>query len=155
MNSPDEIFLGARATPEPNTGCWLWTAAIGGDGYGRVSRGGIHWRAHRLAWDMEHGPVPDGLDVCHRCDNRACVNPDHLFLGTRAENLSDMTSKGRRAALIGDRAPGRKLCEAQVAAILSRLRSGERRSDVARAYGVSWDAVGDIAKGRSWSHLPR
>jgi hypothetical protein len=77
-------------------GCWEWTGYIRPDGYGQfgVDRS-IHERAHRMAYQLTAGPIPKGIDVCHRCDNPACVRPDHLFLGTRSDNMRDMVAKGR------------------------------------------------------------
>jgi hypothetical protein len=85
-----EMFW-SRAMPEPNTGCWLWTGVIRRDGYGVFS----DRAAHRIAYAERHGPIPAGLYVCHRCDVKSCVNPDHLFLGTARENTLDMLAKGR------------------------------------------------------------
>lgn len=76
--------------------CWWWTGALDGQGYGRVRRDKVLHPAHRLAWIDANGPIPDGLYVCHRCDNRKCVRPDHLFLGTAKDNTQDMIAKGRR-----------------------------------------------------------
>ena len=73
-------------------GCWMWTAGRDGDGYGSYR----NKRAHRVAWQLTRGPIPDGLVVCHSCDNPACVRPDHLFLGTQQDNIQDMLRKGRR-----------------------------------------------------------
>lgn len=82
-------------SPEPNSGCWLWTGQIGDDGYGRFEIDGGPKRAHRVSFEMFIGPIPDGIDCCHTCDVRPCVCPDHLFSGTRNDNNIDMARKER------------------------------------------------------------
>ena len=76
-------------------GCWVWTGSTGPGGYGLFTVNGFTHKAHRLSYFLEYGPIPDKLLVCHRCDNRLCPRPDHLFLGTNQDNMNDMLSKGR------------------------------------------------------------
>lgn len=89
----------AKYVPEPNTGCWLWTAALNTYGYGKMGRTREEGPegAHRIAWRLLKGPIPLGMFVLHRCDMPACVNPEHLFLGTQADNIRDSVIKGRHS----------------------------------------------------------
>lgn len=93
----------ALTSAEPNTGCLLWTGAAWPTGYGKFSIRGRLCRAHRVSWEIAHGPIPDGLLVRHDCDTPSCVNPDHLRLGTDAENSRDKVSRGRNRNPIADR----------------------------------------------------
>src|SRR5678816_1649164 len=117
--------------PEPNTGCWLWTGSTNPSGYGQLFRS---WRkgsrpalAHRIAWELFNGPIPDSIFVCHRCDTPSCVNPKHLFLGTCSDNMQDCSKKGRLRipALRGEAQPTSKLTVDQVAVSYTHLRAHE------------------------------
>lgn len=92
---PVEERFAEKVSPEPNTGCHLWMGAADPLGYGRFGRRNRVYLAHRVAWELRHGPIPAGMCLCRRCDNPACVNPGHLFLGTRIDNNRDRDQKGR------------------------------------------------------------
>lgn len=136
-------------TPE----CWLWNAGKDKDGYGMFAIGQAHRasKAHRVAWELEHGPVPHGLCVCHRCDTPACVRPDHLFLATNAENLRDMAQKGR--SQIGTKHHNARLTESDVEAILRERAAGDTLLAIATRHGIAFQTVSKIIHGQLWKHL--
>jgi len=149
--TPRERFL-AKVCPEPNGGCWLWRGMVVGTGYGMVRFERKMYPAHRLAWKLFRGEIAPGLAVCHRCDVRACVNPEHLFLGTHAENMKDMKEKGRSPH--GDEHSRSKLTAKNVSRIKAMLAEGHMRvSEIARAFGVTHATIDCIAKGKTWKHV--
>lgn len=139
--------------PEPNSGCWFWMGS-GDNSYGTVYLGpkiGIV-RAHRASWEHHNGPIPDGLNVLHRCDIPCCINPDHLFLGDQSDNTLDMYAKGRghHAWQKGEKHSQARLTEAQAVEI---LHSSEPRDVIANRFNISRVTVREIQTGRSWKHL--
>lgn len=136
-----------HSMPEPNSGCWLWTASYNRVGYGAIKVAGGMTVAHRASWEAHNGSVPSGLLVLHRCDNRACCNPGHLFLGTQQDNMDDMRHKGRSPARQGERNGRAKLTAVQVDEI--RLASGSN-TEIARRYGVAHQMISRIRRGEAW-----
>lgn len=134
----------------PNGDCWLWTGNLNKDGYGMLSVAGRLTRAHIISYEMHNGPVEKGLCVCHFCDVRECIRPDHLWLGTPRENAADMAQKGRAAVIYGEANHASRLSEVQAQGILSDTR---KQSVIAREYGVSPATVCMIKKGLRWPHL--
>lgn len=142
-----------------SAGCWLWNKTRARNGYGSFALGGgRNVRAHRASYEAFIGPIPAGLNVCHRCDVRACVNPEHLFLGTQSENVLDAVRKGRHSRANRARGaahPSAKLTEAHVTDILRHLGRGETKTSIARLFGVSDRTVLLIARGETWKHVTR
>lgn len=131
---------------EPNsTGCRLWSGAKDRDGYG------VFWgqRANRVAWERRNGPIPTGLLVLHACDDRACVEGEHLMLGSNTANMVDRDRKGRQA--LGERNGNAKLTERDIAAIRKAKSAGATGSALAVEFGVDRATINRAARGKSWS----
>lgn len=131
--------------------CWVWIAGKGIGGYGRIRIGTKTHYTHRVSFELHCGPIPKGLHVLHRCDNASCVNPDHLFLGTHAENMADRDAKGRQARQTGSTNALAKLNEADVLKI--RAAKGRLQRELAAEYGVSRGHISFIRTGQKWKHL--
>jgi len=142
------IRIAKNTTPTPS-GCLLWTGAKYKDGYGCIGVGrGTALRVHRVTWELEHGPIPPGRLVCHKCDNPLCVNLEHLFLGSPLDNMRDMIQKGRHAQLAGERHPSCKLTDAQVKEIRSLRTEGRKLNDIAAMFNISFQHVLCVARRR-------
>src|SRR5688572_27374074 len=140
QKTPQHFWEQVRKTE----GCWLWVGGSGksnGHRYGTATVDGIQDRAHRLSWVLTSGPIPEGYEVCHKCDEPLCVKPEHLFLGTHKENMEDMARKNRSRR--GEAATCVRLTESQVREIRSKYRPGHGHGHIAlaREYGVSYGAI--------------
>lgn len=138
----------SNVEPCPATGCYLWTASLNASGYGQFRHGGKMKRANRLAWEYTQGPIPAGQWVLHHCDNRACVNPAHLYLGDNADNQRDAWSRGRRKYVRRRVIPQAKLTAEAVAQI--RADKATPVAEMARRYGVAESTVVRVRGGRTW-----
>lgn len=116
--------------------CWLWVGGVAHNGYGRFWVHSTTICASRVSWELHYGPIPEGLLVCHKCDNKACVNPLHLFLGSQKQNMEDCISKGRTAK--GIRNGKGKLTDEQIIAI---RRSGLSKRELSRLYPVHYSTI--------------
>ena len=129
-----------KYTIDEKTGCWLWNAGKQSDSYGTIQNGRQNLLAHRVSYEIHYGDIPNGLCVCHTCDVRSCVNPDHLFLGTDQDNADDKMAKGRH-----------RLCSIQELSFLDiadiRTNMELKKIELARKYDVSLDMVNAIRKG--------
>jgi len=136
-------------------GCWEWLHGRHSGGYAAMNIGGRRVHGHRWAWELACGPIPSGRCVCHRCDNPICVNPQHLFIGTQAENLADMTAKGRshKVGPIGSANPKSIFNETQVRSMRRMAAEGTRTCAIWREFGGSYTAVRLILKGTNWKYL--
>ena len=155
----------SKVNKNTKTGCWEWEKCLTDSGYGIVRIHYKAYRAHRLAWQIERGDIPEGLCVLHKCDNRKCVNPDHLFLGTKKDNTLDMMKKGRHKYIphFGEDAGTAKLTWDQIKKIRlfykkengsfgkGKNSGGITQKEVAVKFGVSQALIGMIVREEIWT----
>lgn len=132
--------------------CWKWIGAVHPRGYGQVTWYRRVTHAHRVSWQITFGPIPTGKHILHKCDNKLCVNPKHLWLGTNADNVKDRDTKGRQPR--GETSGAAKLTEEQVKEIRSLAAKGILQIEISRKLGVPKSTVNWIVTRRSWKHVP-
>lgn len=137
-----------RSVVDPTTGCWNWEGNLHRQGYGVIRSNRVHHLAHRASYAVFKSDIPEGMFVCHKCDNRQCVNPDHLFLGTAQDNQRDMAKKNR--STYGEKSSSAKLTEADVIKILALKDSGKTQKEIADLFGVSRALISMIFSGKVW-----
>lgn len=138
-----------KYVPCPMSGCWLWTASVIRTGYGRILGSGRQLElAHRLAWMLYRGPIPDDLNVLHKCDVPGCVNPDHLYLGTPKQNAVDRVIRGRQPR--GENMPISRLTEKDIVPI---RQSTIGTQALAKLYGVGKRTIGQVRARETWRHV--
>lgn len=133
-------------------GCWMWIGTKVNKGYGVIGYRGKAIGAHRMSYIIHHGEIPDGMILLHSCDNPSCVNPDHLRLGTRAENCADKVAKGRQNR--GETNSNAKVTETDVIEMRRLYANGSTCAELAEKYSLSGVGVWQIVTGRNWKHIP-
>jgi len=158
MNTLEEIF--SNCTLDNKTGCWNWSRAIEPhSGYGAVKFQGKKMNTHRVVWILLYGELDRDILVCHHCDNKKCINPEHLFAGTYSDNMQDCKQKGRLVVPVGvklmrgEKNIGAKLTENDVVEIKKCLINGDKQIDIAKDYNVTRYAISKIATGNTWKHI--
>lgn len=149
-----ELFWARVDKSGGDDACWEWQGARHYRGYGRFGRRKLHETfAHRFAWADTHGPITDGVEIRHKCDNPPCCNPKHLIPGTHKDNMRDMTERKRLPDRSGERGTMARLTESQVLEIRTRAAAGELQDQIADAYGIKQATVSAIYHRRLWAHL--
>lgn len=135
-------------------GCWEWTGSLFKQGYGQFSYNRKNTKAHRISYLIHFGELPADLLVCHKCDNRKCVNPQHLFLGTHYDNVQDQISKNRRHDVTGEKNGKSKMTIESVLELVRIVGSGQMsQNEAAKYFGISQGVISGIMLGKRWSYV--
>ena len=150
--NPIEVFHRNISNEDHPNGCWIYQR-IENTGYGSITIKDKAIAAHRFSFSLYNGEIPKGLYICHRCDVKSCVAPNHLFLGTAKDNRQDMLQKKRGNAPRGTKQPHAQLNEQKVSEIKLKLKNGERQVDIAKEYSVNRSVIVDIKRGKNWHYV--
>ena len=131
--------------------CWLWTGALNSSGYGSIRDYYREVRVHRYSYELHYGPIPNGMFVCHHCDNPACVNPDHLFLGTNLDNVKDKINKNRSESTVGILNGRAKLTPLHVMVIREAALLGYPQKDIGKYFKIK--NISSIITRKTWNHI--
>lgn len=153
VKSEIQQYIKDRVCTHPGTGCWEWAMAVSEQGYGVAAVGQKKASSHRIAYAAFVADIPAGINVCHRCDNPSCCNPEHLFLGSQKDNIQDCIRKGRKADKRGERHHLSKLTDKDVRQIRSLKGAGLLPSQVALMYPVGRWQINAIWHNQGWTHV--
>lgn len=155
MNTSDIFrFFEKVYIPKNIDDCWIFTGGLNSCGRGNYWLNGKTVQAHRISYELFKGTIPDGLFVCHHCDNGKCVNPVHLFIGTCKDNVDDMMRKGRKTILRGEDDPKSKLTNRQVLKIVELYKTGKyTQPELGEKFKVTRSTVLSIIRGNNWKHI--
>lgn len=156
MDKYDRALLLAKITDKSaktDSGCWEWQGRIEDTGYAITRFKTKRYYVHRASWIAHKGEIPKSKLILHTCDNRKCVNPAHLFLGTQKDNMRDMIAKGRKVVVKGEAHWISKVNDDQVRAIRLLADSGYRQCDIAEWMGLQKQRINDIVKRKNWKHI--
>ena len=157
-----EQMFDLKTPDRPDGECWPWNGALFSNGYGAMKHDRKTLKGHRVSYELHKGQIPDGMYVCHSCDNKSCTNPDHLWLGTPADNMNDKVAKGRQSKGVkhaetfrnspkfkanfprGERSGRSKITDAQRLIVIDRVKDGQTQHIIAADYGITQSAVSAI-----------
>jgi HNH endonuclease len=149
------LLSNAAEQPGPlATPCLVWTGPTLSKGYGRLYHNRTHVLVHRAAYECFVGPIPEGMQINHHCDNPGCIRPEHLYCGTAEDNTRDMYERGRAHIAVGSEASNARLTEENVKEVFEMLREGYSQVFIAEYFGVGGTTIHSIANGRTWTHVP-
>lgn len=154
MKSVEERFWSKVIMSSSTKVCWEWLAGTYTNGYGQFRFGKKKVKAHRFSYELEFGKIPNNLNVLHKCDNKLCVNPHHLFLGTHQDNMKDKVNKNRQSKAQGIKNGMAKLTENVIIEIRKKYKSGlSTQRQLAKEYNISFKQIHNIVRYKRWKHL--